>query len=50
MHFVRAAAPFSVVISLLTLPEARIGVWINAALLVFGYLAARGQWLGGGLP
>jgi hypothetical protein len=47
---VLAAAAFSLVISLLALPDALIGVWINVGLLGFVFLAARVPWLRGGLP
>ena len=45
-----AAAAFSLVISVLALPDARVGVWINVGLLGFVGLAARFHWLSGGLP
>jgi hypothetical protein len=50
MTLVLAAAAFSLVISLLALPDAHIGVWINVGLLGFVYLATRFPWLRGGLP
>ena len=40
-----AAAVFSLVISLLALPDAVVGVWINVALLAMLALAARLGWL-----
>jgi hypothetical protein len=45
---VLAAAAFSLVISILALPDARIGVGIDVVLLAFAWLAARFHWLGGG--
>jgi hypothetical protein len=45
---VLAAAAFSLVISVLALPDARVGVGINVVLLAFAWLASRFHWLGGG--
>jgi hypothetical protein len=42
-----AAASLSLAISLLALPDAHIGVWINVVLLAFLYLAPRFRWLEG---
>lgn len=44
-----AAVAFSLVISVLALPDARIGAWINVGLLGFLYLAGRYGWLAGAL-
>ena len=44
---VLAAAAFSLVISVLALPDAHIGVWINVALLALLSLAPRFHWLEG---
>jgi hypothetical protein len=43
-----AAAAFSLVISVLALPDARIGVWVNLALLGLLYLVGRYGWMAGG--
>jgi hypothetical protein len=42
---VLSAAGFSLVISLLALPDAVIGVWIDVTLLAFLYFGARFHWL-----
>lgn len=39
---------FSLLITLLALPESRIGVWINVGLLGLLYLTARFDWLASG--
>jgi hypothetical protein len=46
---VLAAAAFSLIISVLALPDARLGVGINIVLLAFAWLASRFHWLAGGL-
>ena len=47
---VLAAAAFSLVISLLALPDAHVGVWINVVLLGLVFLGPRFPWLRGVLP